>query len=90
MAVRYYVVVANELLPAIRENHPHHVPECMRFVQEIGPGDPGTTLVEFDDDNAPAELAGRMVQPWFQSHYDGRGNITHVTVLSRERVVADA
>jgi len=83
--VAYFTAVSNELLPALRSGE--EMPACLRLKREVAPivspyG--GMTLVEFEDDDAPAELAGRTVTPTIQSHYDERGDRTHNTVLGRD------
>lgn len=80
----YFTAVSNELLPALRSGE--HVPATLRLKREVGPilspYPDVMTLVEFDDDEAPAELSGRTVTPTFESHYDA-GVLTHITVQSR-------
>ena len=81
----YFTAAANDLLPALRSGE--NMPAALRLKREVGPilspfG--GMTLVEFEDDDAPPELAGRTVTPSIQAHYDDEGKLTHTTVMSRD------
>lgn len=42
---------------------------------------PGVTICTFDDDGAPAELEGKLVELAFTRHDDGRVTITGRQVL---------
>lgn len=55
-----------------------------RLVSVDGPwrGHPGDTLCTFSDEEAPAELAGRLVVPQFQRDLTPDGPL--ITVRSRE------
>jgi hypothetical protein len=60
----YRVAVSDQLL-AERE---HWVPiQNFRFISADGPqaGHPGVTICTFEDDNAPPELEGKLVEPIF-------------------------
>jgi|HubBroStandDraft_2_1064218.scaffolds.fasta_scaffold40520_2 hypothetical protein len=61
---RYQVPVADELL----EQRPWLPVEGFRLVSADGPynDDPDVTLCTFDDDNAPADLEGCIVEPVFR------------------------
>lgn len=82
----YFTAVSNELLPALRSGE--NMPACLRVKREVGPilaPDPGAwTLVEFEDDEAPPELAGRTVTPTIQATFADHGEMTHTTVMSRD------
>lgn len=67
---RYYTRVAMELFDD-RENRPPVA--GFRFVRDLGPAGDRTRLIEFEDDDAPAELAGHVVTPTLtQIREDGR------------------
>jgi hypothetical protein len=78
----YFTTVADDLLGELRSGDT--LPARLRLVREVGAVGSGRTLVEFDDDDAPVELSGRTVTPFFQVHYDDRGHRTHSTVLRRK------
>lgn len=81
----YLTAVSNDLLPDLRSGE--RMPATLRLRREVGPilqPGAGMTLVEFEDDDAPAELAGRVVTPTIQAHYNDDGEFTHTTVLSRD------
>ncbi len=42
--------------------------------------------VSVEDDDAPAELEGKLVEPAFQAHYDGDSRWVRTTVVSRVAV----
>jgi hypothetical protein len=81
----YYTAVANDLLPAIRSGE--RMPAALHLKREIGPivapFSGQMTLVEFEDDEAPAELMYRTVTPTIQAHYDGN-RLTHTTIVGRD------
>lgn len=79
---RYYVSVANAILnePGFADS----LPACLHLV-DIGPGEwapwgGGSHRCTFDDDDAPAELEGALVEPILQRHDDGT-----ITVAERRR-----
>jgi hypothetical protein len=81
----YFTAVSNGLLPDLRTGE--RMPAGFRLKREVGPivsPHPAMTLVEFEDDEAPAELTGRTVTPTFKSHYNEQGELTHTTVESRD------
>lgn len=86
--VRYFTMVNNELLaqfPTAQKDG--RWPACLTLVREVGPVDAHTTLVEFEDTEAPPELAGLTVTPTLQSHYEHPtqdGGPSRVTIISRE------
>ena len=57
--------------------------EGLRLVTVDGPwlAHPNVTICTFEDDYAPADLEGQLVEPWFQ-----RGNDGVYRVVSREVV----
>lgn len=62
---RYRVPVSAKLL----EDRIYWRPvEGFRFISADGPraGHPGVTICTFEDDNAPADLEGRLVEPLFR------------------------
>lgn len=64
---RYYSHVSNDVLPELRSEL---MPAGLRLVAEVRPGDyPHTTLVEVEDDDAPADLAGCTVSPTISAEY---------------------
>lgn len=77
---RYRVPVADPML----EQADYWAPvEGFRLVSADGPwlAHPDVTICTFDDDNAPAELEGKLVEPAFTRHDDGRVTITDRQVL---------
>ena len=76
---RCFTKVADELLPELRSDL---MPAELHLIAEIGPSDPGMTLVEFEDDEAPAELAGCTVCPVVQAEYRD-GKVVRTRVLER-------
>jgi hypothetical protein len=85
VSVAYFTAVSNELLTDLRSGG--QLPAVLRLKREVGPivsqyG--GMTLVEFEDDEAPPELAGRTVTPTILSHYDEQGVQTHTTITRRD------
>lgn len=81
MTARYRVPVADPLL----EDRDFWKPVTgFRLVSVDGPwlAHPEVTICTFEDDNAPSELEGKLVEPVFQSHDDGS-----VTITSRRRVI---
>lgn len=63
---RYFTKVADELLTAIREGI-EPTPEGFRLIREVEVRPEGCTLVEFEDDGAPASMEGCVVCPTFTS-----------------------
>ena len=61
-----------------------------RLVSVDGPwlAHPDVTICTFEDDNAPAELEGKLVEPVLQSHYED-GKVAKVTVMSRTVVTGE-
>ena len=81
----YFTAVSNDLLSDLHSSE--RMPAGFRLKRVVGPilsPYAGMTLVEFDDDDAPAELAGRTVTPAIQAHYDDHGDEIHTTVMSRD------
>lgn len=81
----YFTAVSNDLLSVLRAGK--GMPACLRLRREIGPvlspvPRPGWTLVEFEDDEAPPEMAGRMVTPTIRG--TRVGGLLHTTVVSRD------
>jgi hypothetical protein len=86
VSVTYFTAVSNELLSDLRSGG--QLPAVLRLKREVGPivsqyGE-GMTLVEFEDDEAPPELAGRTVTPTILSYYDEQGVQTHTAVTRRD------
>lgn len=61
---RYFTKVSDVLLPGIRKGD--RMPSCLRLVRELDRGD-GWTMVEFEDDEAPADMEGCEVSPVLSS-----------------------
>jgi hypothetical protein len=83
----YFTAVSNDLLPDLRQPDPQRMPAGLRLKREVGPivsPHGGMTLVEFEDDGAPADLAGRTVTPVMLAHYDEGGAQTYVSVVRRD------
>jgi len=61
---RYQVPVSQPLL----DERPWLPVEGFRLISEDGPqpGHPGVVLCAFEDDDAPAELEGKIVEPVFR------------------------
>ena len=80
---RYRVPVADTLLT---ERDYWQPVEEFRLVSVDGPwlAHPDVTICTFEDDNAPPELEGKLVEPVFQSHYGPDGKTASVTILSRQ------
>ena len=78
MTARYRVPVSDELLEG-----PLRPVEGFRLVAVNGPwpGHPGVSICTFEDDGAPAELEGQLIEPVLRHEGDGR-----VRVLSRTRL----
>ena len=76
---RYRVPVAD---PLLLERDYWYPVAGFRLVSVDGPwaGHPGVTLCTFDDDGAPAELEGRLVEPVFRQ--DGAA----VSIIERNPV----
>lgn len=85
MSVRYRVPVAEAILadPATWE-----IVEGFRLVSVDGPwlAHPYATICTFEDDNAPPELEGALVEPVFQTELGPDGQIAKVTITSRQRI----
>jgi hypothetical protein len=81
---RYYTEVSRELLA-----QPMTLPEGFRIIGEhldvINPRDIWTAVMEVEDDGAPPELEGKLVEVTLQQHADDT-----VTVLERNVVVCGA
>lgn len=43
---------------------------------------PDVTICTFEDDNASADLEGKLIEPVLQTHYED-GKVTKVTIMSR-------
>lgn len=85
---RYQSVVSEELLPEIESGE--WLPAGFRMLRVVGPavghfGEPPSYrcyYVEFEDDDAPAEYEGRLVDLTFTAHRDEQGQQTHTTITS--------
>lgn len=77
---RYQVPVARPLL----QNSDLTGVDGFRLISADGPynGDPDVTLCTFEDDNAPPELEGKIVEPVFQRS-GGRFSESRTVILSR-------
>lgn len=78
---RYRVPVSNPLL----EQAEHWAPvEGFRLVSVDGPllAEPRVTICTFEDDNAPPELEGKLVEPQLTSQCDDEGKVT-ATITGR-------
>lgn len=65
---RYFTKVSDEVLDVIRD--PDNLPRGLRLLGEIERAQPGWTLVEFEDDDAPPEMEGAEVEPTISvEHY---------------------
>jgi hypothetical protein len=75
MSVRYLVLVADPVLLDRDYWQPVH---GFRLIAGQGPhrGDPHLHVCLFEDDNAPPELEGKLVDPVLTSHDDGTVTIT--------------
>ena len=78
---RYFTKVADELLPVLRSGD--NMPRGLRLLAEVERAGPGYTLVEFEDDDAPANLEGAEVTPTISVEYDKRGHVAHRWVSGR-------
>lgn len=78
---RYRVPVEDKLLLELDSWLPV---EGFRLISVDGPwlAHPNITICTFEDDDAPPELEGKLVEPTLQSHYQD-GEQVAVTVLSR-------
>jgi hypothetical protein len=89
---RYQSIVSEELLPEVESGD--RLPAGLRMVRVVGPavghfGEPPTYrayYVEFEDDNAPAEYEGKLLDLTFTAHYDEQGQQTHTTISSYQVV----
>lgn len=78
---RYRVPVADPLL----EQRDSWLPaEGFRLVSVDGPwlAHPDVTICTFDDDYAPPEFEGKLVEPVFRRHDDGRTLVIDRQVVS--------
>lgn len=90
----YEVLISEELLDEVRRD-PSRLPEGFRIGEVTA--QPGARVgelpsyrsmyVQVEDDRAPAELEGQLVDPTFHAEYDEAGNWLRTVVLSR--AVAD-
>jgi len=68
----YYVIVAADLMPWFRSGD--GMPTCLHLVRELGPADPpyqDAIWVELEDDEAGAELAGKVIALAISTTFDG-------------------
>ena len=80
LGARYWVDVADELLPDMEEL----LPDCLRLLHVSRDGAAvGASRQLFEDIEAPAELDGRLVCLSIQATYDDAGTPTGATVLDR-------
>jgi hypothetical protein len=77
---KYFTRVSDTFLSEILDGG--RLPTGFRLVREVGPSDLGSTLVEFEDDAAPAHMEGCVVTPVF-TRDGGRFSETSPTQLSR-------
>lgn len=83
LGARYWVDVADELLPDLEEL----LPACLRLLHVSRDGAPdGSTRQLVEDSEAPPELDGRLVCPAIQATYDDAGTQTGATVFDRQVV----
>lgn len=85
---RYFTRVADEMLPVICDGA--SLPDGLRLRRMVdGLGD-GYTLVEFEDDNAPAWTQGRRVTLSITADYDDHGDVvsSRITNYEPDRVSA--
>jgi hypothetical protein len=77
---RYRVPVADQLL----EDPDHWTPvEGFRLLSADGPwlAHPDVTICTFEDDSAPPELEGQLVEPVLTRHDDGTITVTSRTII---------
>ena len=82
---RYRVPVADQLLA---EKDSWQQVEGFRLISVDGPwsGHPGVIICTFEDDHAPAEFEGQLVEPVFRQEWrDARYT---VSIISRELIAA--
>jgi hypothetical protein len=80
----YQVIMSGELLDEIRRDD-SHLPSGFRVGKVIGPvGDRGRAYrVEVEDDVAPADLEGCLVEPTFERRFAGDGRWSDTVIVSR-------
>ena len=78
---RYRVPVADALL---LEREAWSDVEGFRLVSVDGPwlAHPDVTICTFEDDNAPADLEGKLIEPVLQRHEDGPVTVMDRTVVT--------
>lgn len=77
----YRVPVAD---PVLAQHEIWDQVEGLRLVTVDGPWllHPHVTICTFEDDNAPPELEGLLVEPWFQRGPDGRTRVIRREVVA--------
>lgn len=82
---RYRVPIADPLL--LERDHWRPV-EGFRLVSVDGPwlAHPHATICTFDDDDAPPELEGKLVEPALTVDYDPDGTVARVRITGRSVV----
>ena len=77
---RYRIPVAD---PLLAEEGVWTVVDGFRLVSADGPwlAHPHVTICTFEDDNAPADLEGKLIEPVFTRHDDGTVTITGREVI---------
>lgn len=75
---RYFVLVDEELLPEFERGE--NLPEVFRLVRVVGQESPHVVRCEVEDDTAPAELAGKLVDVTFRSHFASDATVSRVSI----------